>query len=147
MLWLPAVFIPVGLGIFGACLQHHYSPVLLAFASFLVGTGAFASVPITVTYAIECFTHYPAEAGIMMNFYRLSFGTTTSYFINPWVKAVGVNWAFGMSAFFVMASFGLVVILMFKGQSIRQIQFARISSSEAGTRLLNVEIRNKDSNS
>lgn len=144
MLWLPAVFIPVGLGLFGACLQHHYSPVLLAFASFLVGTGAFASVPITVTYAIECFTHYPAEAGIIMNFYRLSFGTTTSYFITPWVAAVGVNWAFGMAAFFVVGSFALVILLMIKGESIRQIQFARVSSSESGTKLLNVDSHGRD---
>ncbi|KAL6717388.1 hypothetical protein ACLMJK_005303 [Lecanora helva] len=138
MLWLPAVCIPLGLGLFGACLLHHYSPVLLAFSSFLVGTGAFASVPITVTYCIECFTHYPAEAGIIMNFFRLSFGTTTSYFIDPWVEDIGVQWAFGMSAFFVLASFLLVILLMFKGETIRQIQFARIASSEAGTKLIKV---------
>lgn len=40
-----------------------------------------------------------------------------------------------MSAFFVVASFGLVVLLMFKRESIRQIQFTKISSSEMGTKL------------
>ena len=74
-----------------------------------------------------------------MNFFRLSFGTTTSYFIDPWVERVGVQWAFGMSAFFTLGSFLLVVLLMFKGESIRQIQFARIASSEAGAKLIKVE--------
>jgi hypothetical protein len=103
-----------------------------------------ASVPITVTYAIEFSTHYPAEVGIIMNFYRSSFGTTTSYFTGPWVEAVGGDEAFGMSAFFVVASFGLVVLLMFKRESIRQIQFTKVSSSEMGTKLRNVDSHGRD---
>lgn len=82
---------------------------------------------IIVTYYIECFTHYPAEAGIVMNFYRLSFGTTRSYFITPRVTAVWIQWTLGMSAFFVLGSFGLVVLLMFKGESSRHMQSTRIA--------------------
>ncbi len=49
-----------------------------------------------------------------------------------------------MSAFFVVASFGLVVLLMFKRESIRQIQFTKVSSSEMGTKLRNVDSHGRD---
>ena len=143
VLWLPAVLMSLGLGLFGACLRYHYSPVLLAFAAFLVSTGAYISVPLCVTYAVECCTRYPAEATIAVNFYRLSFGLTTSYFIDPWVAAVGVQWAFGMSAFFVVGTFLLVALLVFFGERIREIQFAGILSSESGTKLVDVDSNEK----
>lgn len=48
-----------------------------------------------------------------------------------------------MSAFFVLGSFGLVVLLMFKGESSRQMQSTRIASSEAGAKLFNVDSKSK----
>lgn len=60
-----------------------------------------------------------------------------SYFIFLWAVAVGIQWGFGTSAFFVLGSLGLVLLMMFKGESIRQMQFARITSSKIGAKLLN----------
>ena len=83
--------LPVGLGIFGAPLKYKISPVLLGLGSFPAGVSTFAIVPATVDYCDECCTMYRTEEGIMMNFYRLSFGSTTSNFVNSWSDDVGVE--------------------------------------------------------
>ena len=131
--------LPVGLGIFGAALKYELSPVVLGLGSFLVGASAFAIVPVTVNYCVECFTDYPTEVSIIMNFNRLSFGTTTSYFVNSWSAKVGVGWVFGMAALFSLLSFGLVVMLLLKGPEIRKIQYSGIGSTEEGARLMQKE--------
>ena len=136
-LWIPGMIgLPVGLGIFGAALKYQLSTVLLGFGSFVVGASAFAVVPVTVNYCVECFTNHPTEVGIIMNFYRLSFGLTTSYFIDSWSAEVGVGWVFGMAALFSLLSFGLVVVLLLKGPAFRQVRYARIGSTEEGARLM-----------
>ena len=65
--------------------------VVLGLGSFLVGVSTFAIVSVTVDYCDECRTLYRTEVSIIMNFYRLSFGTTTSYFVNSWLDDVGVE--------------------------------------------------------
>jgi MFS family permease len=136
-LWVPSLIInPIGLGIFGATLQYHLHYLVLALAVFLVTVGSLASVPVAVNYIVECFTHYPAEVGIVVGAYRIVFGLTISFYINPWVAAVDVGWVYGMMAFFAVFSFSFVILLLWKGHNIRQIQFASVSSSEEGERVL-----------
>lgn len=135
-LWLPSLILnPIGLGIFGATLQYRLHYMVLALAVFIVTIGSLASVPVVVNYVVECFTHYPAEAGIVIGAYRIAFGLTISFYINPWVEAVGVGWVYGMMAFFAVFSFFCVMLLMWKGHEIRQIQFASVSSSEEGEKV------------
>lgn len=137
VLWLPSLVInPIGLGIFGAALQYHLHYMVLALAVFLVTIGSLASVPVTVNYVVECFTRYPAEAGIVIGAYRIVYGLTITFYINPWVAAVDVGWVYGMMAFFAVFSFFFVMLLMWKGHAIRGIQFASISSSEEGEKLV-----------
>lgn len=113
--------------------------MVLAFAVFLVTIGSLATVPVTVNYVVECFTHYPAEAGIVIGAYRIVYGLTITFYINPWVKAVGAGWVYGMMAFFAIFSFLFVILLMWKGHAIRQIQFASVASSEEGEKLVDAE--------
>lgn len=137
VLWLPSLVLnPIGLGIFGAALQYHLHYMVLALGVFIVTIGALASVPVTVNYVVECFTRYPAEAGIVIGAYRIVYGLTISFYINPWVEAVGVGWVYGMMGFFAVFSFFFVMLLMWKGDVIRGLQFARLASSEEGERLL-----------
>ncbi|CAG8901689.1 unnamed protein product [Penicillium egyptiacum] len=137
VLWLPSLVInPIGLGIFGAALQYHLHYMVLALAVFIVTVGSLASVPVTVNYVVECFTRYPAEAGIVIGAYRIAYGLTISFYINPWVEAVDVGWVYGMMAFFAVFSFMFVMLLMWKGHAIRKIQFASLGSSEEGERLI-----------
>jgi hypothetical protein len=47
--WLPALICnPLGLGLFGASLQYHWSWGVLAFAQILVTFGSLSITPITV---------------------------------------------------------------------------------------------------
>ena len=84
VLWIPSLILnPIGLGIFGATLQYHLHYMVLALAVFLVTIGSLASVPVAVNYVVECFTGYPAEAGIVVGAYRIVYGLTISFYINP----------------------------------------------------------------
>lgn len=137
VLWLPSLILnPIGLGIFGAALQYHLHYMVLALAVFIVTIGSLASVPVTVNYVVECFTKYPAEAGIVIGAYRIVYGLTISFYINPWVEAVDLGWVYGMMAFFAVFSFMFVMLLMWKGHAIRNIQFVSLGSSEEGKRLV-----------
>jgi hypothetical protein len=64
------------------------------------------------------------------------YGLTISFYINPWVEAVDVGWVYGMMAFFAVFSFFFVMLLMWKGHAIREIQFSSLASSEEGERLV-----------
>lgn len=139
VLWVPSLVLnPIGLGLFGACLQYRLHYLVLALAVFIVTVGSLATVPVTVNYVVECFTHYPAEAGIVIGAYRIVYGLTISFYIKPWVAAVDAGWVYGMMAFFSVFSFLFVVLLMWKGHAIRQIQFASVASSEEGEKLLEI---------
>ncbi|KAJ5653680.1 Major facilitator superfamily domaingeneral substrate transporter [Penicillium lividum] len=140
VLWLPSMILnPIGLGIFGAALQYHLHYMVLALGVFLVTLGSMASVPVTVNYVVECFVNHPAEAGIVIGFYRIIYGLTISFYVDAWVAAVTVGWVYGMMGFFALFSFFFVMLLMWKGHAIREIQFASLSlaSSEEGEKLLN----------
>ena len=135
-LWFPGgVLLPLGFGLFGAALEYHLHYMVLALGSFFATTGAIACVPICVNYLVECFTQYAAECGIVMGLYRMAFGVTVTFFINPWIGDVGAGWTYGMMSFFTVASFGLVVLLIFKGGEIRQIRFAGVALSEEGAKI------------
>ncbi|KAJ5605775.1 Major facilitator superfamily domain general substrate transporter [Penicillium lagena] len=137
VLWLPSLVInPIGLGVFGAAMQYHLHYMVLALGVFLVTIGSLSSVPVTVNYVVESFTKYPAEAGIVIGAYRIVYGLTITFYINPWVAAVGVGWVYGMMAFFAVFSFFFVMLLMWKGHAIRGIQFAHLASSEEGKKVL-----------
>lgn len=139
-LWLPAsVLLPVGLGIFGAALEYHLHYMVLAFGAFLITFAAMLSVPVAVNYVAECFKEHAAETGTIMGIYRLLLGLIVPFFITPWEHAVSIGWVFGMAAFFSIGSFGLLVVLMWKGHEIRQLSFKSVASTEEGIRVTKTE--------
>jgi hypothetical protein len=82
----------------------------------------------------ECFIDKPAETSIAVNAYRVCFGLSVAFYINPWVAAVkGVAWTYGMMAIFEVFSFMFVILLMWKGHQIRNLTFFKgLSASEEG---------------
>ncbi|KAF5876774.1 putative polyamine transporter protein [Botrytis fragariae] len=130
---LPAlIFNPIGLGLFGATLQNHWSWGVLIWAQIMVTFGSLSITPITANYACELFTKAPAETAIVMNNYRVAFGLSVSFYITPWVEELGFRWTYGMMAFLQVASFIFVVILMWKGHEIREWKVGGLSSDEEG---------------
>jgi MFS family permease len=148
-LWLPALVCNcIGIGLFGCTLQYHVSWGLLAFASILVIYASMCITPITVNYLSECFTHNVEETAIVLNTFRIAFGLSVAFYITPWVDAVGVGWTYGMMAFIMIFSWLFVVVLMWKGHQIRQIDPFGLISTEEGEHVLEASSThsNKDSN-
>lgn len=132
-LWFPAIICnPIGLGLFAAALQYKLSWGVIAVGQVLVTYASLGIIPITVNYACECFTTHPAETAITVNAYRLLFGLSVAFYINQWVSEVTIGWAYGMMAIFDLVSFVFIIILMWKGHSIRQWTVAGLNSSEEG---------------
>ncbi|MCJ1459192.1 hypothetical protein MMC28_009569 [Mycoblastus sanguinarius] len=135
-LWLPSlILLPIGLGIFGVALQYHPHYMVLALGAFIVTISAMLSVPVAVIYVVECFRQRELETSAIMGTYRLAFGLAIPFFIDPWEKAVGIGWVFGMAAFFSIGSFMLLVVLMWKGRQARKMCFDGVASSEEGSRV------------
>lgn len=130
------IFNPLGLAIFGAGLQYELSWGALAVATVFVTFGSLSIPPITVNYLCECFIHYPAEASIALNFYRVSFGLSVAFYIKQWVAAVTIGWAYGMMAIFEVLSLTSIAILLWKGREIREWSIGGFASSEDGLRLV-----------
>ena len=69
-LWLPILVLPIGLGISGVALEHHYHYMVLALGIFLVAFAALLAVPIFVDYAVECFIDYATECTIIITIWH-----------------------------------------------------------------------------
>lgn len=136
-LWVPSIiFMPVGLGIFGAALEYHLHYLVLAVGSFFVTLGAFCSVPVAVNYLLECFRDHPTEVACIIGTYRLALGLAVPFFIDVWIAKVGVGWVFGMMAFFSLFAFCLVVVMMVYGHLLRKIQIGNLSKDEEGVKVM-----------
>jgi len=131
-LWIPILVVyPIGLGLFGATLYYHWHYMVLALAVFMITFSGVAGVPACVNYIIEAFTPaYANEATAIMNFYRLVFGIALTFFLFPWAKAVGVNWCFGMMAFFSIFVFLLIFVVILFGKKLRKYNFITATSEE-----------------
>lgn len=98
----------------------------------MVTFGSLSITPITVNYACELFTKAPAETAIVMNNYRVGFGLSVAFYITPWVEDLGFRWTYGLMALLQVASFGFVVVLMWKGHEIREWKVGGLGSDEEG---------------
>jgi hypothetical protein len=138
-LWFPILFTyPIGLGIFGACLHNHWHYMVLAFAVFLITFSGVSGIAPCVNYIIEALSPALAnEATAAMNLYRLVFGISITFFLFPWAAAVGVQWVFGMMAFFTIVAFGAIVLVMVFGPKLRALSFVHTATrNEDGVKVV-----------
>ncbi|MCJ1311613.1 hypothetical protein MMC25_005286 [Agyrium rufum] len=132
-LFLPALLMPIGLGIFGAGVQHHLHYMVLALGAFLVEVSALLCVPICINYVVECFVGYTMEAAVTMGIYRLALAVGLTFYFQPWSMKVGVGWLFGMAAFFSLFLMFCMMVLAWKGHVLRRYVLLRsIDVTEAG---------------
>ncbi|KAK9774121.1 putative Major facilitator superfamily domain-containing protein [Seiridium cardinale] len=136
-LWIPALICnPIGLGIFGYALQNQLSWGLLGFGHILVTFGSLCITPITVNYLSECFTKNIEETAIVLNAFRVGFGLSIAFYINPWVAKVGFAWTYGTMGFIQVVSWVFLIALMLKGHEIRRIDPFNLISTEEGEHVL-----------
>ena len=55
-----------------------------------------------------------------MTFYRLSWGVAIPFFIKPWTVKVGIGWVYGMAGLFTIALWFPVLLLVWKGPTLRR---------------------------
>ena len=100
--------------------------MVLAFAVFLITFSGVSGVAPCVNYVIEALSPALAnEATAAMNFYRLALGIAITFFLFPWAAAVGVQWVFGMMAFFTIVAFGAILVVMVLGAKLRTLSLMR----------------------
>lgn len=136
---LPGILIPVGLAIYGVCLQFHYHIMVLALASFLIWFGALLVLPICYNYIIECFVQTPVEASVALNSYRIAFGIMSVFIITQWEAAVGVGWMWGMGSLFVLLVDLVMAVVILKGHLVRKLTVhvsKTIAATEDGERII-----------
>ena len=125
--------LPIGLGISGAALEHHYHYMVLALGIFLVAFAALLAVPIVVNYAVECFINYATECTIIITIYRLGWGVAIPFYITQWEAKVHIVWVFGMAAFFSLFAGFIVLILVWKSYRLRKFHLLQtLATTEAG---------------
>lgn len=105
--------------------------MVLAVASALISFGAVASVPVAINYVIESFRPYPQEVGAVLNVYRLVLALGIPFFFQQWGMKVGLDWLFGMAAFFSILVFLGLVVLMLKGPTIRSASLLKSDADES----------------
>ncbi|KAJ5758563.1 hypothetical protein N7520_005719 [Penicillium odoratum] len=136
LLCMPAVCLPIALGLFGAGLQYHLHYMVLGLAIFLLQLSEVSLVPVIVNYGVECFTDHSQEVVTILNFCRLALGVVIPFFIDQWEITVGIAWVFGMMALFSIFAFSLAGLLAWKGEKIRSYSFATLQKSEGGVQLV-----------
>lgn len=120
-LWFPGLIImPIGLGLFGASLEYHLHYMVLAMGAFFIVFSATAAVPVSLNYVVESFERNPQEVGTCMNMFRLLLGLIIPFFLDEWEEAMSIGWVFGTAAFVSLFTWILIMLLMWKGQLIRQ---------------------------
>jgi hypothetical protein len=137
-LWFPVlVVVPLGCGLFGGCIHYHWNYMVLALAMFLIAFGAIAGIPPAVNYVVESIGRSMAnECAVVLNCYRLVLGLVVPFFLFPWSKKVGVQWAFGTMAFLTIAAFAALGSLMLVCPRIREWDFVHEKAQEDGLKLV-----------
>ena len=111
--------------------------MVLALATFMTNFGAISTVPPSLNYLIEAFSPALAnEVSAALNAYRSTLAIAITFFLFPWAAKVGINWAFGMMAFFVILSFGGVTAVMIWGPKLRAKSLIHVESEE-GIHIMN----------
>ena len=126
--------------------------MVLAFAVCIINITETALNPVIYNYVNECFVGHAQEVTTAMSFYRLILGLTVTFYIQPWIAAVGLGWTFGTSkssvrncdqvmtkhlavAFVALVGFSFTIILAWKGHVIRTWSMERFKQSEDGDAL------------
>lgn len=71
-----------------------------------------------------------------MGVYRLAFSLSVPFFVEAWIEKLGFDWCLGSAAFFSIFAFSFIVVLIWKGDELRQLSFKTLASSEGGVKIL-----------
>lgn len=105
--------------IYGWTLKFHTSLSGPEIGLFFVGFGVSTAFNITNTLLIDLHKHQPATATAAVNFVRCLLSAGGAAAIIPMCQAMNIGWAFTFIALLYVVLFGMIFLLMAKGQQWR----------------------------
>jgi len=105
--------------IYGWTLKFHTSLSGPEIGLFFVGFGVSTAFNITNTLLIDLHRHQPATATAAVNFVRCLLSAGGAAAIIPMCQAMNIGWAFTFIALLYVVLFGMIFLLMAKGQQWR----------------------------
>ncbi len=123
-LWLAplALFLPIGIIICGVCVQNRQPWIALAAGELIASIGVQAGTTLTYSYCSDCYKPQAAEVSTIINLFRFLFAFTIGFYALPFGAEVGTGSAWGTLAAINFATWLLLVVMIFKGESIRSRQ-------------------------
>ncbi|KXL50346.1 hypothetical protein M433DRAFT_74480 [Acidomyces richmondensis BFW] len=105
--------------IYGWTLKFHTSLAGPEIGLFFVGFGVSTAFNITNTLLIDLHRHQPATATAAVNFVRCLLSAGGAAAVIPMCQAMNIGWAFTFIALVYVVLFGMIFLLMAKGQQWR----------------------------
>ena len=123
-LWLAplALFLPIGLIIHGVCVENKQPWISLAIGEVVASIGVQAGTTLTYSYCSDCYKPQAAEVSTIINLFRFVFAFTLGFYALPFGDKIGFGGAWGTLAAINFVTWIPLVVLIWKGQRIRERQ-------------------------
>lgn len=111
---------PIGLLIFGWCLDKHEHWVTPLIGTAIFGFASMMTIGATVSYLVDSLPGRGATGVALNNLIRMILAAVSVFITTPMLKGMGVGWTFTMLALIVVASSSVLVLLKRNGDYFRE---------------------------
>lgn len=119
-IWYGEVIVPVGLLVYGFCLQYHTPWIFPILGMGIACFGLQIITTTTYTYAIDCYRTESGEVAQLFNFIRQEIGFTFAFYVVKLGNKIGYQWTFLMFALIGgVLAFIPMLFIIFKGEEWR----------------------------
>ncbi|KAJ9610851.1 hypothetical protein H2200_005628 [Cladophialophora chaetospira] len=120
-IWLGEIIVPIGLLMYGFCLQYHTVWILPILGMGLACFGLQIITTTTYTYAVDCYRTESSEVAQLFNFIRQEIGFTFAFYVVHLGNAIGYQWMFLMfSLIGGVLAFTPMLLIIFRGEEWRK---------------------------
>ncbi|KAI5461870.1 major facilitator superfamily domain-containing protein [Mariannaea sp. PMI_226] len=116
------LFVPAGLIIHGVSTQHRAPWIALAIGMVVTSIGVQAGTTLVYSYCSDCYKPQAAEISTIINLFRQIYAFTIGFYALPFGENQGFGVAWGTFAAINFVTWLPLVLLIFKGDKIREKQ-------------------------
>ena len=117
-----ALFLPIGVIIYGVCVDHRTPWAALAIAMAVASIGVQVGTTLTYSYVTDCYKPQAAEVSTIINLFRQIFAFTIGFYALPFGEGVSFGAAWGTFASINFLTWLGLLFLIWKGEQIRNKQ-------------------------
>ena len=114
------VTFPIGLLIFGWCLDTHQHWVVPLVGTAIFGFASMMTIGATVSYLVDSLPGRGATGVALNNLIRMILAAVAVFVTTPMLEGMGVGWTFTMLSILVVVSSSVLVVLKWKGDHYRE---------------------------